>query len=66
MAGRSDLIDSLSFDLRSDCNCDNLGDKDDGDLTVGDLTAGDLTVGDTDGFDFGAGNETWLLIGCCS
>ena len=66
MAGRSDLIDSLSFDLRSDCNCDNLGDKDDGDLTVGDLTVGDLTVGDTDGFDLGAGNETWLLIGCCS
>ena len=51
MAGCSGFIDSLSFDLRSDCSCESCGDNDNDD-------GGDEIAGDSDDFDLGAGNET--------
>ena len=55
MAGCSGFIDSLSFDLRSDCSCvENFGDDDDNDAAA---------AGESDDFDLGAGNETGVLIG---
>ena len=51
MAGCSGFIDSLSFDLRSDCSCvENCGVDDDGNDAA--------AAGDSDDFDLGAGNET--------